>query len=56
MATKSAAQSNEPIEVLFALHDKFDLTDFAAPLEALTTALHDKNDTSMPNLGTCLNY
>ncbi|KAI0967596.1 ThiJ/PfpI family protein [Xylaria arbuscula] len=41
MATKS---STEPIPVLFALHDKFNLTDFAAPLEALTTALHDKND------------
>ncbi|KAI1273365.1 ThiJ/PfpI family protein [Xylaria sp. FL0933] len=36
----------EPISVLFALHDKFNLTDFAAPLEALTTALHDKNDDS----------
>ncbi|KAI1302284.1 ThiJ/PfpI family protein [Xylaria venustula] len=41
MATKS---STDPIQVLFALHDKFNLTDFAAPLEALTTALHDKND------------
>ncbi|KAI1423098.1 class I glutamine amidotransferase-like protein [Xylaria sp. FL1777] len=44
MATKTSAGSNEPIEVLFALHDKFNLTDFAAPLEVLTTALHDKDD------------
>ncbi|KAF2971095.1 hypothetical protein GQX73_g2429 [Xylaria multiplex] len=41
MANKA---STEPIEVLFALQDKFNLTDLAAPLEALTTALHDKND------------
>ncbi|GAW18869.1 hypothetical protein ANO14919_083510 [Xylariales sp. No.14919] len=41
MANKA---SNEPVEVLFALQDKFNLTDLAAPLEALTTALHDKND------------
>ncbi|TGJ79262.1 hypothetical protein E0Z10_g9496 [Xylaria hypoxylon] len=41
MANKA---SSEPIEVLFALQDKFNLTDLAAPLEALTTALHDKSD------------
>ncbi|KAI1744399.1 ThiJ/PfpI family protein [Xylaria scruposa] len=44
MANK--AETNEPIEVLFALQDKFNITDFAAPLEALTSALHDKNDES----------
>ncbi|KAI0424595.1 ThiJ/PfpI family protein [Xylaria sp. FL1042] len=43
MASKA---SPEPISVLFALQDKFNLSDFAAPLEALTTALHDKNDDS----------
>lgn len=47
MASKAAAGSNDPIEVLFALHDKFNLTDFAAPLEVLASALHDKNDESM---------
>ncbi len=46
MATKTSAASAEPIQVLFALHDKFNLTDFAAPLEVLNTALHDKNDES----------
>jgi transcriptional regulator GlxA family with amidase domain len=30
--------------VLFALQDKFDLLDFAGPVEALKAALHDKND------------
>lgn len=46
MAAKGSAvaDSNEPIEVLFALHEKFNLLDFAGPLEALTSALHDKND------------
>lgn len=45
MADKAA--TNAPIEVLFALQDKFNLTDFAGPLEVLHTALHDKNDESM---------
>ncbi|KAJ3561395.1 hypothetical protein NPX13_g8966 [Xylaria arbuscula] len=40
------ATPTAPIEVLFALQDKFNLTDFAAPLEVLHTALHDKNDES----------
>ncbi|TRX98115.1 hypothetical protein FHL15_000760 [Xylaria flabelliformis] len=44
MANK--AETNEPVEVLFALQDKFNITDFAAPLEVLTSALHDKNDES----------
>ncbi|KAI0398537.1 class I glutamine amidotransferase-like protein [Xylariaceae sp. FL0594] len=42
MATKTG--TDEPVEVLFALHDKFDLLDFAGPLEVLTKALYDKND------------
>ena len=44
MATK--ANPEEPIEVLFVLQDKFDLMDFAGPLEVLTNALHDKSDAS----------
>jgi transcriptional regulator GlxA family with amidase domain len=42
MATKAAAE--EPVEVLFALHPKFNLMDFAGPLEVLTTAQHVAND------------
>jgi len=42
MAAKAPAVADvEPIEVLFALHDKFDLMDFAGPLEVLSHALHD---------------
>jgi len=46
MANKSSAVADEPIEVLFALHHKFDLMDFAGPLEVLTTAQHDAKDPS----------
>ncbi|KAI0150393.1 ThiJ/PfpI family protein [Xylariaceae sp. FL1272] len=42
MATKASPE--EPVEVLFVLHDKFNLMDFAGPLEVLASALHDKND------------
>ncbi|KAI0597864.1 class I glutamine amidotransferase-like protein [Biscogniauxia sp. FL1348] len=44
MAHKTSAVSDEPIEVLFALQPKFNLMDFAGPLEVLSRALHDKND------------
>ena len=44
MAHKSSAVADEPIDVLFALHPKFNLMDFAGPLEVLTTALHEAND------------
>ncbi|KAK4640396.1 hypothetical protein QC761_603260 [Podospora bellae-mahoneyi] len=44
MAHKESAVADEPIDVLFALHDKFNLMDFAGPLEVLTTALHDQSD------------
>ena len=43
-ANKSSAVSDEPIDVLIALHHKFDLLDLAGPVEALTTALHDFKD------------
>ncbi|KAI2469409.1 class I glutamine amidotransferase-like protein [Annulohypoxylon bovei var. microspora] len=46
MAHKNSAVADEPIEVLFALHPKFDLLDFAGPLEILERARHDKNDES----------
>ncbi|KAK4193725.1 protein DJ-1 [Podospora australis] len=44
MASKTSAVADEPIDVLFALHPKFNLLDFAGPLEVLTTALHDAQD------------
>ncbi|KLU86197.1 hypothetical protein MAPG_05214 [Magnaporthiopsis poae ATCC 64411] len=40
----SAIQGEEPVEVLFALQNKFDLLDLAGPVTALKAALHDKND------------
>lgn len=47
MAHKTSAVADEPIQVLFALQDKFDLLDFAGTLEVLDWARHDKNDESM---------
>jgi transcriptional regulator GlxA family with amidase domain len=44
MATLSSAVSDEPLNVLFVLHNKFNLLDLAGPLEAFTYALHDKSD------------
>jgi transcriptional regulator GlxA family with amidase domain len=44
MAQKTSAVSDEPIEVLFVLQNKFDLMDLAGPLEVLHWARHDKND------------
>lgn len=38
--------SDEPVDVLFALHPDFNLLDMAGPLEVLTTALHDPKDPS----------
>ncbi|OAA37426.1 ThiJ/PfpI family protein [Metarhizium rileyi] len=43
-AHKTSAVSDEPIEVLIALHNKFDLLDFAGPMEVFTTAQHDPKD------------
>ncbi|KAH8680923.1 class I glutamine amidotransferase-like protein [Xylariales sp. PMI_506] len=42
--TKNSAVSDDPVDVLIVLHDKFDLLDFAGVTEVLTTALHDKKD------------
>jgi transcriptional regulator GlxA family with amidase domain len=44
MSYKTSAVADEPIDVLFALHPKFDLLDFAGTLEVLDKARHDKND------------
>ncbi|KAI1386374.1 class I glutamine amidotransferase-like protein [Hypoxylon trugodes] len=46
MAHKTSAVADEPIEVLFVLQPKFNLLDFAGPLEILDTVRHDKNDDS----------
>ncbi|CAN8102923.1 unnamed protein product [Discula destructiva] len=47
MATNAAAADSDPVvEVLFALHDKFDFMNFAGPLQVLTQALHNPKDTS----------
>ncbi|KAG5949180.1 hypothetical protein E4U53_006009 [Claviceps sorghi] len=43
-AHKTSAVSDEPIDVLFALHPKFNLLDFAGPLEIFTSAKHDAKD------------
>lgn len=45
MASKTSAVADmEPIDVLFALHEKFNLLDFTGPLEVLNGALHDINN------------
>ncbi|KAH6659471.1 ThiJ/PfpI family protein [Truncatella angustata] len=44
--TKNSAVSDDPVDVLVVLHNKFDLLDFAAVTEVLTTALHNKDDPS----------
>jgi len=40
----SAVADQQPIDVLVALHPKFDLMDFAGPVEVLTHAAHDFNN------------
>jgi hypothetical protein len=46
MAAKESAVSDEPVDVLFALHPKFNLLDMAGPLEVIASALHDPKDPS----------
>lgn len=43
MATKTSAVADEPIEVLFALHPNFNITDFAGPLEVFATANYEND-------------
>lgn len=38
----------EPIKVLIALQDKFDLCDMAGPLEVFNWAQHDRRDPGKP--------
>lgn len=45
-ASKTSAVADDPIDVLFVLHPKFDLLDFAGPCEVLATAQHDPKDPS----------
>lgn len=47
-ANAAAAADNEPVDVLFALHEKFDILDFAGPLQVLSQAQHDINNPGMP--------
>lgn len=49
MAANAAAADSDPVvvEVLFALHDKFDIMSFAGPLQVLTHALHNVKDPGM---------
>ncbi|RYP77737.1 hypothetical protein DL770_007021 [Monosporascus sp. CRB-9-2] len=44
MEHKTSAVSDEPVQVLFVLQNKFDLLDFAGPLEVLAQARADKKD------------
>jgi hypothetical protein len=53
----SAIADQEPVDVLFAIHEKFDLLDFAGALEVFTTACHDFKDPDskwfLPNAILC---
>lgn len=42
--SKTSAISDEPINVLIALHPKFDIFDFAGPLSVFNAAQHDFSD------------
>ncbi|KAI1845740.1 hypothetical protein JX265_000081 [Neoarthrinium moseri] len=43
-AHKTSAVSDDPVDVLVVLHDKFDLLNFASVTQVLTSVLHDKSD------------
>ncbi|KAF2403074.1 class I glutamine amidotransferase-like protein, partial [Trichodelitschia bisporula] len=45
-AIADSRDQNEPIQVLFALHDGFDTLDFTGPLEILSQSQHDFKDSS----------
>ncbi|KAH6895272.1 class I glutamine amidotransferase-like protein [Thelonectria olida] len=40
----SAVADQEPLDVLVAVHEKFDLLDFSGAVEVFNTAVHDLND------------
>ncbi|EGR47900.1 uncharacterized protein TRIREDRAFT_78626 [Trichoderma reesei QM6a] len=44
--SKTSAISDEPINVLIALHPKFDILDFSGPLAVFSAAQHDFSDDS----------
>ncbi len=46
-AIAESSDAHEPIKVLFTLHDKMDAMDFVGPLEVLTHAQHNINDSGM---------
>jgi hypothetical protein len=43
-AVQDARDINEPLQVLFPLHDNFDTLDFAGPMEMFSHALHDQKN------------
>lgn len=45
--TDTAADGDPVVKVLFALHEKFDLIDFAGPLQVFYHSLHNIKDESM---------
>lgn len=45
----SAIATDEPVDILFALHDKFDFLDFAGPLQVFTEAAHNFKDAGKPH-------
>lgn len=48
MASNVATADGDPVvKVLFALHDKFDIIDFAGPLQVFHQALHNIKDECM---------
>jgi len=48
MAPNAATADGDPVvKVLFALHEKFDIIDFAGPLQVFFHSLHNIKDDSM---------
>lgn len=50
----SAVADQEPIDVLFAIHNKFNLLDFSGALEVFSTAAHDFKDPESKFLRLCV--
>lgn len=42
--TSAVVDEHESLDVLFVLHDKFNIMNFAGAWEVFSTALHDAND------------
>lgn len=43
-AVQDPRDINEPLQVLFPLHDAFDTLDFVGPMEMFSHALHDQKN------------